>query len=189
MQRITYATIVKDPDVHLRAKSVPLKLPLSKTDLALAKRLLRYVKDSRDEEKAEKYNLKPAVGIAAPQIGENVQLCCVMAEDEDGNEHEHLMANPKIVSHSVQEVALSTGEGCLSIEESYPGYVYRAKRIKVKAYDVLKECDVELKLSDFVGIVMQHEIDHLNGILFYDRINKENPWAKKENAQILGESE
>lgn len=189
MQRITYDSIVKDPDARLRVKSVPLKLPLSKKDLALAKRLLRYVKDSRDDEKAEKFNLKPAVGIAAPQIGENVQLCCVMAEDEDGHEHEYLIANPKIVSHSIQEVALSTGEGCLSIEDPYPGYVYRAKRIKVKAYDVLNSCDVELKLSDFVAIVMQHEIDHLNGILFYDRINQENPWAKKENAQILGESE
>jgi peptide deformylase len=189
MQRITYDIIVKDPDVRLRNKSVPLKLPLSKKDMALAKRLLRYVKDSRDDEKAEKYNLKPAVGIAAPQIGENVQLCCVMAEDEEGQEHTYLIANPKIVSHSIQEVALSTGEGCLSIEEAYPGYVYRAKRIKVKAYDVLNECDVEIKVSDFIAIVMQHEIDHLNGILFYDRINKENPWAKKEQAQILGESE
>ncbi len=189
MNRITYDTVYKDPAPVLREKAVPLHIPLKQKDLALAKRMLRYVKDSRDDEKAEKYNLKAAVGIAAPQVGELVQLICVVAEDEDGSEHEYLLANPKIISHSVQEAALSTGEGCLSIEDAHEGYVYRPARIKVRAYDVLAEEEKEIKVSGFVSIVMQHELDHLSGVLFYDHINKENPWVKKENAIILGESE
>jgi peptide deformylase len=189
MNRITYDTVLKDPAPLLREKSVPLHIPLKQKDLALAKRLLRYVHDSRDDEKALKYNLKPAVGIAAPQVGELVQLICVVAEDENDNEHEYLLANPKIISHSIQEAALSTGEGCLSIEDYKEGYVFRPARIKVRAYDVLAEVEVEIKLSGFVAIVMQHEIDHLSGVLFYDHINQDNPWLKKENAIILGESD
>lgn len=187
MLRITYDTIIKDTDPHLRQKSVPLSIPLKGKDLALAKRMLRYVKDSRDDEKAQKYNLKAAVGLAAPQAGVYVNLICVIAEDEDGFEHEYLLANPKIISHSVQEAALSTGEGCLSVEEEHQGLVYRAARIKIKAYDVLKEDMIEVKASGFVAIVLQHEIDHLSGILFYDRINTQDPWGIKENAQIIGD--
>lgn len=189
MTRITYDTIIKDPAPVLREKAEPIKIPLSKKDLALAKRMYRYVKDSRDDEKAEEYNLKAAVGLAAPQIGELKQLICVMAEDEDDNWHEYLLANPKIVSHSVQEAALSTGEGCLSIEEVHEGYVFRPARIRVKAYDILAEEEINIKISGFVSVVIQHELDHLKGVLFYDHINKENPWLKKENAIILGESE
>lgn len=188
MQRITYDTIVKDTDPSLRNKSVPLSIPLKQKDLALAKRMLRYVHDSRDDEKAEKYNLKAAVGLAAPQTGAFVQLICVIAEDEEGNPKEYLLANPKIISHSVQKAALSTGEGCLSVEDEHPGYVYRSARIRVKAYDVLKNEWVEIRESGFVAIVMQHEIDHLHGILFYDHINKENPWLVIDDATLLGDS-
>lgn len=187
MLRITYETIIKDTDPNLRQKSVPLKLPLKARDLSLAKRMLRYVRDSRDDKKADKYQLKAAVGLAAPQTGAYVNLICVIAEDDEGIEHEYLLANPKIIAHSVQEAALSTGEGCLSVEEEHQGLVYRAARIKVKAYDVLKEDMVEVKVSGFVAIVLQHEIDHLSGILFYDRINTQDPWAIKENALIIGD--
>jgi peptide deformylase len=187
MQRINYDTIIKDTDPSLRQKSVPLKLPLKGANLALAKRMIRYVRDSRDEEKAEKYNLKPAVGLAAPQVGAFVQLIAVVVEDDDGNESEYLLANPKIVSHSVQEAALSTGEGCLSVEEEHPGLVYRPARIRIKAYDVLKASDVEIRITGYPAIVMQHEIDHLHGILFYDHINPNDPWGIKENAQIIGD--
>ncbi len=189
MNRITYDTIIKDPADVLRKKAEPIKIPLTQKDLALAKRMLRYVHDSRDDDKAEEYNLKPAVGIAAPQIGELKQIICVMAEDEEDNWHEYLLANPKIVSHSVQEAALSTGEGCLSIEDVHEGYVFRPARIRVKAYDILKEEEVDFRVSGFISVVLQHELDHLKGVLFYDHINVENPWLKKENAIILGESE
>ena len=187
MHRITYESIIKDTDPSLRQKSVPLHLPLKAKDLALAKRMLRYVRDSRDDEKADKYGLKPAVGLAAPQVGAFVQLIAIIVEDDEGNPQEYLLANPKIVSHSVQEAALSTGEGCLSVENEHPGLVYRPARIKVKAYDVLKQDMVELRVTGYPAIVMQHEIDHLSGTLFYDHINPADPWGVKPDAQIIGD--
>lgn len=185
MSRITYASIVKDGHPSLRQVSSPIALPPSKTDLALAKRLLRYVKDSRNDALAEKHNLKPAVGLSAPQVGITKQLFVVRVDDEDGRWHEYVLANPKLISHSVQKSALASGEGCLSIEEAYPGIVHRHARITLKAYDMLKEAWIELRLKDFLSIVFQHEIDHLNGILFYDHIDAHDPWATQDNTQIL----
>jgi peptide deformylase len=185
MQRITYEAIVKDPVLSLRQKSKILTLPLSTKDKALAKRMLRYVRDSRDDLKAEKYGLKPAVGLSAPQVGVNVQLIVVMIDDEDGNFVEYVLANPKIISHSVQYSALSTGEGCLSVETSHPGLVHRHARISVKAYDVLNDKELTLRARDFLSIVLQHEIDHLNGVLFYDHINHEDPWKARENTELI----
>lgn len=111
----------------------------------------------------------------------------MVAEDDEGFEHEYLLANPKIISHSVQKAALSTGEGCLSVENEHPGFVYRHARIKVKAFDVLTQSPVEIRANGYVAIVLQHEIDHLSGILFYDHINPQDPWAPLEDALIIGE--
>ena len=185
MQRITYQTIVKDSDPSLRQKSKILSLPLSKQNLALAKRMLRYVKDSRDDLKAEKYGLKAAVGLSAPQVGVPVQLIVVMIDDEDGNFIDYVLANPEIISHSVQHSALATGEGCLSVESSHPGLVHRFARITVKAYDVLNQEEIILRATGFLSIVLQHEIDHLHGILFYVHINLEDPWTARENTVII----
>ena len=100
--RITYDTILKDTDPRLRNPSQPIKTPLSTKHLALAKRMLRYVKDSRIEEKADKYNLKPAVGLAAPQVGEFVQIIMVMVDYAEEEPTLYLLANPKIIAHSIQ---------------------------------------------------------------------------------------
>jgi peptide deformylase len=183
--RLNYETIVKDTDPKLRNKSQPVGLPLSPKHLALAKKMLRYVKDSRDEDKAEKYNLRPAVGLAAPQVGEFVHIIMVMVDTEDEEPLIYLLANPKIVSHSVQQAALKGGEGCLSVEIVHEGFVKRAARITVRAYDILAQKEVLIKEHGYAAIVIQHEIDHLNGILFYDHINQQDPWALSENMLVI----
>ena len=185
MNRITYTSIVKDDNPSLRLKSELLNLPLQKKYIALAKRMLRYVKDSRDDEKAQKYDLKPAVGLAAPQVGVNVQIIVVVVDDEDGNFMEFCLANPKIISHSVQKSALSLGEGCLSVEVEHQGLVHRSARIKVRAFDVLANEMVEFRADGYLAVVLQHEIDHLNGVLFYDHINLSDPWKVEENTLII----
>ena len=185
MNRITYTSIVKDDNPSLRLKSELLNLPLQKKYIALAKRMLRYVKDSRDDEKAQKYDLKPAVGLAAPQVGVNVQIIVVVVDDEDGNFIEYCLANPKIISHSVQKTALSLGEGCLSVEVEHQGLVHRSARIKVRAFDVLANEMVEFRADGYLAVVLQHEIDHLNGVLFYDHINLSDPWKVEENTLII----
>jgi peptide deformylase len=185
MNRITYTSIVKDDNPSLRLKSELLNLPLQKKYIALAKRMLRYVKDSRDDEKAQKYDLKPAVGLAAPQVGVNVQIIVVVVDDQDGNFIEYCLANPKIISHSVQKTALSLGEGCLSVEVEHQGLVHRSARIKVRAFDVLANEMVEFRADGYLAVVLQHEIDHLNGVLFYDHINLSDPWKVEENTLII----
>ncbi len=185
MNRITYTSIVKDNDPNLRQKSKVLKLPLQKKYLTLAKRMLRYVKDSRDDEKAEIYDLKPAVGLAAPQVGVNVHIIAIIMDDDDGDFIEYCLANPKIISHSVQKSALSLGEGCLSVETEHQGLVHRHARIKVRAFDILSNQEVEFRATGYLAIVLQHEIDHLNGILFYDHINALDPWKLEENTMII----
>ncbi len=186
--RINYATIIKDTDPNLRHKSVSVSVPMTKKDIALGKSMLRYVRDSRDEDKAEKYDLKAAVGIAAPQIGIHKALICVIVDEEVNDEvHtvEMLLANPKIISQSVQLAALKHGEGCLSVLGVHPGFVYRNARIKVRAFDVLNQEEIEFRVSGYIAVVLQHEIDHLTGVLFYDRINQADPWETKENAIII----
>ena len=54
-------------------------------------------------------------------------------------------------------------------------YVNRSARIKVKAYDVLQDKEVIIEAEGYVAVVLQHEIDHFKGILYYDHINKKNP--------------
>ncbi len=183
--RINYDTIVKDTDPKLRNKSAPVEMPLNAKHLALAKRMLRYVKDSRDEDKAEKYNLRPAVGLAAPQVGEFIQIIMVMVDQEEGDPLIYLLANPKIIAHSVQQAALKGGEGCLSVEIVHEGLVKRAARITIRAYDILAQQEVVIKEQGYAAIVLQHEIDHLNGILFYDRIDVNDPWSAPENLVVI----
>ena len=91
-----------------------------------------------------------------------------------------MIINPVIVSNSVQRGALTEGEGCLSVDKDIPGYVPRAARITLKYQDVDGK-EHQIRLKNYPAIVCQHEIDHLHGTLFYDHINKENPYAKTDD--------
>jgi len=95
-----------------------------------------------------------------------------------------LMYNPKIVAHSVQDAALADGEGCLSVDREVPGYVVRHARVTVDYFDKDGEKH-RIKLKGYNSIVVQHEIDHINGIMFYDRINEKDPFAVKDGLLIL----
>ncbi len=183
--KINYQTILKDDNKELRNKSVDVALPLSVEDKELLQDLLTYVRNSQDDVLAEKENLRPAVGIAAPQIGIMKRLLAIVVTDEDDNLVEYALANPRIVSHSVQQSYLKGGEGCLSVEEEHKGYVPRYARITIEAYDLLRDRVLKIKATDFLAIVLQHEMDHFEGILFYDRINTTNPFKKPENSIVI----
>ena len=189
MYKINMDTIVQDTDPVLRKKSEPVSFPLEKADIELMEDMLKYVRDSRDDELAKKYNLQPANGIAAIQTGVAKQMTVIITEEEmkDGSikETEYALINPRIVAHSEKQVALSYGEGCLSVREEHPGLVRRSLRIQVKAFDYLAQKEVTIKAKDLLAIVLQHEIDHLNGILFYDHINKKQPWDAEPGLKLL----
>lgn len=180
-----YDNIIKDVDSSVRAKSQKVALPLSHEDAELLMDLLTYVRDSQDAELSEKENLRPAVGIAAIQVGVPKQMLAVVVYDEDDQANEYALANPRIVSESVQRSYLKNGEGCLSVEEEHEGIVPRSARITVKGYDLLQDKEVSIKAKGYLAIVLQHEIDHFSGILFYDRINKQDPWCPINDALII----
>lgn len=179
-------TIVKDDDPRIREKSKDVELPLSKEDEELLRALLQYVEDSTDEEKAEVMNLQPAVGISAIQVGVPKKMTAVIVNSKDKNDnpitYKYMLVNPKIVSSSVQKAYLEAGEGCLSVQEAHEGYILRSARIKVKAFDLVSNKNIEIRARDYLAIVLQHEIDHFSGTLFYDHINKDDPFAHPEDA-------
>lgn len=187
--KINKDTILKDTDPILRGKSEDVLLPLNKQDKKLLLDMLDYVRKSTNPEIAEKENLRPAVGISAVQVGvlKKLNVISVGLEDKHGNfiVHEYALVNPKIVSHSVEKAYLENGEGCLSVEIEHEGFVVRSARIKVVAYDLLQDTVVTLRLSGYLGIVFQHEIDHNYGILFYDHINKNDPYTPVIGARVI----
>lgn len=174
---ITKKNIIIDPHKTLRNRAEEVKSPISNEDKEILKKLLQYVIDSQDDKLCEKYDLKPGIGLAAPQINISKRMIAVHIPDEENpkNTISYALYNPKIISHSTTKCYLSGGEGCLSVDKEIQGYVPRYSRIKVIGYNENNE-KVTLNLTDLPAICFQHEIDHLNGILFYDHINKEEPF-------------
>ena len=174
--------IVKDNKKSLREKSVPYELPLDEETIQLGKDMLTYLKISQDDALADKYHLRAGVGLAAPQIGVNKQMIAIYVQGDHGKNHEFVLVNPKIVSESAKLCYLSGGEGCLSVDKPHKGLVYRHYRVTVRAYNVLKGKEEDIVLNNFLAIVAQHEIDHLSGKLFYDRINPIDPFKRLPGA-------
>ena len=181
---LNYDDIVKDTDPIVRTKSENVPLPLSKEDETFLRDMLTYVRNSQDDEIAQKENLRPAVGIAAIQLGVPKRMLAVVVPNEDGVD-EYALVNPRIVSESVQRAYLKNGEGCLSVEEEHEGIVPRAARINVKAFDLLQNQEITIKAKNYLAIVLQHEIDHFSGTLFYDRINKLDPGREDPTAIVI----
>ena len=169
-------TIIKDDNPLIRQRSNDVEVPLNKEDHDLLMDMLTYVRESTDEKIAEEKNLQPAVGISAIQVGIKKKLLAISIKNsEDKVVFECALANAKIISSSVEKTFLRAGEGCLSVKDTHEGYVNRSARIKVKAYDVLNNKEVILEEEGYFAVVLQHEIDHFKGILYYDYINKKNP--------------
>lgn len=166
----------------LKDKCREVALPLSEEDKTLLLKMINYLKLSQDEEILTKYDIRPGVGLAANQIGIDKRMLAIYFENADGSETIYGLVNPTITSYSVQECYLESGEGCLSVKKDVPGYVYRHYKVTVKAYDVLEEKEITIKARGFLAIVLQHEIDHLNGLLYTDHINKNDPYQIKEDA-------
>lgn len=181
---ITMEDIVREGHPSLTTVAEEVPVPISDEDKQLLEKMLTFLKNSQNEETAEKYGLRPGVGLAAPQLNINKRLIAVHFDDLNGKHYSYRLANPKIISHSVEKAYLTGGEGCLSVDRNVEGYVHRHARITVKATDQNGE-QVKLRLKGYAAIVVQHEIDHLNGIMFYDHINKENPYAVPENAKPI----
>lgn len=181
---ITMKDIIREGDPRLRKVSMEVNMPPSGEDINLANSLLQYVINSQNPEISLEYGLRSGIGLAAPQIGILKRAIGVHVTDLQGNLFSYALLNPKIISHSVEQVYLSGGEGCLSVDRDVPGYVPRYARITVTGYDT-RLGEVKIRLKGLPAICFQHEIDHLNGIMFYDRINKNNPFTAPEGSSPL----
>jgi peptide deformylase len=116
---------------------------------------------------------RPGVGLAAPQVGASVRLVVIESTGWKNDKDElvgviplMVLINPEVVKASEEKE--ERFEGCLSVPE-YNGYVTRPKKVKVSAMDEAGNMKT-IKASGFLARILQHEIDHLDGVLFIDHI-------------------
>ncbi|AZZ65406.1 peptide deformylase [Metamycoplasma phocicerebrale] len=185
MYKFEDVKLVELPNEVLRKKSLDVELPLSEENINLIEKMIYHVSDS------QKANTKfrPAVGVAAVQYGILKKIFYILITDNENNIiFNDVLINAKMLGHSDHKIALSEGEGCLSVNEKHPkqeGFVPRYSRVIVEAYSYFEKKVKRYELSGYPAIVCQHEYDHLQGNLFIDRINQKNPWKKDKDMNIL----
>jgi peptide deformylase len=121
------------------------------------------------EDMVETMRAAPGVGLAANQVGVPLQLAVIDLSSREDEEQRHpllIIINPEILS---LEGSVIEEEGCLSIPD-YAEKVKRAARVKVRAQDRMGK-QFELEAEGLMAKALQHEIDHLNGLLFVDRLS------------------
>ncbi len=137
------------------------------------------------EDMAETMYAAPGIGLAAPQIGESLKLIVVdTSKDKEGARESMAMVNPEIVE---KEGSQFDEEGCLSVPD-LTSKVQRSKKITV-TYQDLAGKGQQMVAEDRFAVVLQHEIDHINGILFLDHLSalKRALYKKKVKRWLQGE--
>jgi peptide deformylase len=146
--------IVKYPDPFLRDKSSPIfQIDFSIKKLA--------------SDMVETMHAAPGVGLAATQVGVLKRMVVIDISTDPKKKNPMVFINPEIIYSEGESVG---EEGCLSVPEVY-GDVKRFELIKVKFLD-LDEKEYEMSAESFLARVIQHEVDHLEGTLFIDRMSK-----------------
>jgi peptide deformylase len=176
--------ILDEKDKRLRMTSKEVTFPLSKEDKVLIQRSIDELTYSQIEEYEKKYNLRPGMGLAFPQLGLNKRIIVIVHEVEENTFDNYVFINPKIVSYSEEMIAADAGEGCLSVNRDVEGHVPRYARVTVEGYDEDGN-KIKVRAREELSIAFQHEIDHLNGILFYDRIDKDHPFFSEDEIRLI----
>ncbi len=176
--------ILDEKDKHLRKISVDAKLPLSDEYKKIIKQIITELTYSQIEEYEKKYNLRPGMGLAFPQLGINERIIVIVHEYEEGKFNNYVVVNPKITSYSNEMIAAEAGEGCLSVNRDVDGHVLRNARVTVEGFDVDGN-KIKYRAREELSIAFQHEIDHLNGILFFDRIDKNKPFYTENEIRLI----
>lgn len=140
--------VVKIPDPVLRKKAVEVA-KVNKRIRNLGENMISIMRKAN------------GVGIAAPQVGVSERVIVIAPE-----KRAIVLINPVLTSHSGSQIC---EEGCLSIPGLY-GDVERFEEVEVEAYDI-KGNAVGFTMTGYAAVVVQHEIDHLDGILFIDKVN------------------
>jgi len=151
--------IVKDPNPILRKKAVKIKNHLDQKIQELILNMFETLHENK------------GVGLAAPQVGISLRLCVIEVEDT-----QYVLINPKITAKSRKKVLAD--EGCLS----FPGKFFpisRYNEVQVR-YTDRNGNPGKIKGQGLLARALQHEIDHLNGILFIDKIKKKKTATAKK---------
>lgn len=167
--------ILDEKDKTLRKVSIDATFPLSSEDKQNIEDMITYLKMSQIEEYSKKYNLRAGMGLAYIQIGIPKRIFVIVEELENGDFKDYILINPKIITHSEEMIYVGEGEGCLSVNREVDGIVPRYARITVSAQDINGN-PFTIRVREDISVAFQHELDHLNGILFVDKIDPKNPF-------------
>lgn len=171
----------KDKSDVLHTISEEVSFPMSDSDKKAIHDMIEYLTNSQIEELEKKYDLRPGMGMAAIQLGIPKRFFVVVHEQEVKETFKtYVLVNPKIISTSEEMIYVEEGEGCLSVNREVEGIVPRYARVTIEGYD-MDGNKVKYRGREELAIAFQHELDHLNGIMFTDRIDKDNPY---KNADI-----
>lgn len=181
--------ILDEKDKRLRKKSKDVIFPISSEHIKLMHNMIEYLEKSQIEKYAEKYDLRPGMGLAAVQVGIEERFFVLSHEttkEEDTKQSfkNYIIINPKVVSYSEEMIYAGVGEGCLSVNREVEGIIPRHARITIEYFDEHGKPQ-KLRAREELAIAVQHELDHLDGILFMDRIDKENPFKDEEKMRMI----
>jgi peptide deformylase len=164
--------ILTYPDPRLRIKSKPV----SKFDAEFQQLVDDMLETMRDA---------PGVGLAAPQIGELLQLVVIEYneddEDEDARPKRYVLVNPQFTWYSDEKV--TDLEGCLSVP-GFTGTVERSEAVSLKAQNRFGK-PIKLNVDGWLARIFQHEIDHLVGVLYVDKAVEVHRPTTEETEQVL----
>ena len=171
--------IIDEKNKILRKKSKEVTFPMDEKDKENIRLMVEYLKNSQIDELAAKYSLRPGMGMSAVQIGVLKRYITIVHESSENHFDIYVVVNPKITSESKEKIYVEDGEGCLSINRETIGIVPRCARVTVEGFDIDGN-PLTIRAREELAIVFQHEIDHLNGILFIDHIDPNNPFKGKD---------
>ena len=176
---IRMCDILDEKDKSLHEKSLEVKFPLSDERKQTVKDIIEFLTNSQIPEMSEKYDLRPGMGLAAIQLGIKERFFVVVHEYDEGKFDNYVIFNPKIVSNSEEIIYVGEGEGCLSVNREVEGIVPRYARVTMEGYDE-EGNKIRIRGREELAVAFQHELDHLDGIMFTDRIDPKEPFKNKE---------
>ena len=176
--------IIDEKDKRLRVKSKEVIFPLTKEDKKLIETMKEDLQNSQIDELAEKYDLRPGMGLSAIQLGIAKRYFVVVNELDDNEFETYVLINPKMISNSVEQIYVADGEGCLSVNRPVEGIIPRYARVTMEAYDT-EGRKIHVRAREELAICFQHELDHLNGILFTDHIDPKNPFKGQDSMRAI----
>ena len=182
--RLPNINILDEKNKILRQKSIDVEFPLSEENKKLIQDIIDYLTMSQIEEYYKKYDLRPGMGLAFIQLGIPLNIFVIVEEVDDEEFENYVIINPKIISHSEELIYVGEGEGCLSVNRDVDGIVPRYARMRI-AYQDIDGNKQEIRVREDISVAFQHEMDHLNGILFIDKIDKNNPFKNKDKMREI----